>query len=193
MASQRTGVTALLHRWADGDAAALEQLIPLAYDDLRAVARGQLHGERSLRTLQPTALVHEFYLRLFQQRTTDWNDREHFLAFAGMMMRRILTDYARKHRTAKRGGGAERLPISEDVPWLGSSAEEIVALDEALTALERIDARKARIFELRALLGCQSGETAGLLGISKATADREWTLARAWLHREISRKAPAQS
>lgn len=145
-----------------------------------------MRREHAVHTLQPAALVNELYIRLAAQHGSQWKDRRHFFAFAAMMMRRILTDHARQTKSGKRGGGLERVPLSDEVPWLGNSREEILALDRALDALEQSDPRKVRVLEMRVLLGCTAAETAEVLGISKATADREWTLARAWLFRELS-------
>jgi RNA polymerase sigma-70 factor (ECF subfamily) len=181
-----TNVTQLLERWRAGDPRALEQVIPLIYGQLRAIARSQLRREPGGHTLQATALVNEFYLRLSRQHGSDWKDREHFYAFASMLMRRILIDYAKHVLRGKRGGKLQRLPLSDDLPWLSTSREEILALDEALSTLQKTDPRKVKVLEFRALLGCTAQETAELLGISKATADREWTLAKAWLYRELT-------
>jgi RNA polymerase sigma factor (TIGR02999 family) len=182
-------ITGLLQQWGAGDSEALEQLIPLIYNELRAIARNQLRRERSGHTLQATALVNELYLQLCRQHGGKWKDRSHFFRCAAMMMRRILTDYARRALRDKRGGTLDRVPLSEDVPWLGNSREEILSLDLALNALEKSDPRKVRLLELRVLLGCTSEEAAELLGISKATADRDWTLAQAWLYREMGHSA----
>lgn len=181
-------LTGLLRQWSGGDAEVLERIMPLVYDQLRAIAENQMRFERAGHTLQATALVNDLYLRLIEQHGGHWQNRQHFFAFAAMMMRRILTDYAKRTRSQKRGGAAERIPLSDDLPWLGNSIEEILDLDAALTALEQADARKARVLELRVLLGCTAQETAEILDISKATADREWTLAKAWLFRELKRR-----
>jgi RNA polymerase sigma factor (TIGR02999 family) len=178
-------ITGLLQDWSGGDTEALARIMPLVYDQLRAIARQQMRGERPGHTLQATALVNDLYLRLTGQTGAVWNDRQHFFAVACLMMRRILTDYAKQNRAQKRGGAAERVPLSEEVPWLGNSREEILDLNTALEALEKADARKARVLELRILLGCGAQEAAEVLNISKATADREWTLAKAWLYREL--------
>jgi RNA polymerase sigma factor (TIGR02999 family) len=183
-------ITAFLQQWGAGDRQALEHVLPLVYHDLRAIAQNQLRRERSEHTLQPTALVNELYLRLAGQRGGQWKDRGHFFAFAAMTMRRILTDYAKQANTQKRGASMLRVPLSDELPWLGNSPEEILALNAALEALEQSDSRKVRVLELRVLLGCTAGECAGLLHISKATADREWTLARAWLFRELTAGRP---
>lgn len=184
-------ITEFLQKWGDGDANALRQVIPLVYAQLRSIAQNQLRHERAAHTLQPTALVNELYLRLSAQHGGHWNDRAHFFAFAAMMMRRILTDYAKHLLTEKRGGDLDRVPLSDDLPWLGNSREEILSLDRALEALEQSDARKVRVLELRVLLGCTAVETAEVLELSKATVDREWTLAKAWLFRELTKTAGA--
>jgi RNA polymerase sigma factor (TIGR02999 family) len=179
-------ITGILQQWGTGDPEALEHLIPLVYNELRSIARNQLRRERGAHTLEPTALVNELYLQLCRQHGSHWKDRAHFFCFAAMMMRRILTDYARRTRRVKRGGGMlERVPLSDDLVWLGTSREEILGLDRALDKLEQSDPRKVRAIELRVLLGCTAEETAEILEISKATADREWTLAKAWLYREL--------
>jgi RNA polymerase sigma factor (TIGR02999 family) len=180
-------ITLFLQQWSAGDPAALEQLLPLIYTQLRAIAENQMRRERDGHTLQPTALVNELYLRLTGQHSAPWKDRAHFFAFAAMMMRRILIDYAKQTLSQKRGGTMDRIPLTEDLPWLGTSPDEILSLDRALDALDRSDPRKARVLELRVLLGCSAAEAAELLQISKATADREWTLAKAWLFRELTR------
>jgi RNA polymerase sigma factor (TIGR02999 family) len=185
MGDDSSEITELLQQWSAGDPRALEQIIPAVYNQLRAIAASQLRGERPSHTLQPTALVHDLYLRLADQHGGQWKDRQHFFSFAAMMMRRILIDYAKRTRSQKRGGALERVPLSDDLPWLGNSREEILDLDAALSALQQVDPRKARVLELRVLLGCTARQTADILEISKATADREWTLAKAWLFREL--------
>lgn len=187
MQDDSADLTELLREWGGGDAEALERIMPLVYDQLRAIAEGQMRAERPGHTLQATALVNDLYLRLMQQNGGAWNDRQHFFAFAAMMMRRILTDYAKRTRSLKRGGQAERIPLSDELPWLGNSLEEILDFDAALRSLEQADARKARVLQMRVLLGCTAQETAEILDISKATADRDWTLAKAWLYRELKR------
>ena len=178
-------VTELLQQWGAGDSGALEQIIPMVYSQLRSIAASQLRGERPSHTLQPTALVHDLYLRLADQHGGEWKDRQHFFSLAAMMMRSILIDYAKHTKRQKRGGEFERVPLSDDLPWLGTSRQEILDLDGALDALKQADPRKARVLELRVLLGCTAQQTAEILDISKATADRDWTLAKAWLYREI--------
>lgn len=179
--------TELLREWGGGEPAALERIMPLAYGQLRAIAANQMRRERHGHTLQATALVNDLYIRLTQQNGGAWRNREHFFAFAAMLMRRILTDYAKRTRSQKRGGAVERAPLTDELPWLGNSIEEVLDLDAALKSLEQADARKARVLELRVLLGCTAEETAEILNISKATADRDWTLAKAWLYRALKR------
>src|SRR5665213_604710 len=185
MCDESSDVTELLKQWSAGDQHALEEIIPIVYNQLRSIAAGCFRGERESHTLQPTALVHDLYLRLADQHGGQWQDRQHFFSFAAMMMRRILIDYAKRTRSQKRGGALERVPLSDDLPWLGNSRQEVLDLDGALNALEQADPRKARVLELRVLLGCTAQQTAEIVGISKATADREWTLAKAWLFREL--------
>jgi len=188
MSDDHRDVTALLKQWGGGDEQALEDVIPLVYAQLRSLAESQLRRERRNHTLQATALVHDLYLRLAEQHGGRWKDRQHFFSFAAMMMRRILIDYARSAKREKRGGALERVPLSDDLPWLNNSREDIVSLESALDKLEHMDARKARVLELRVLLGCTAQEIAEILEISKATADRDWTLAKAWLYRELMGK-----
>lgn len=189
MRGKEPDVTDFLRDWSGGDARALREMIPLVYQQLHAIALNLLHREAGGHTLQATALVNELYIQLTRQHEGSWQDRAHFFSFAAMLMRRILTDYARRTLSQKRGGGLERVPLNTDLPWLGNSQEEILALDHALETLEKSDERKVRVLEARILLGCTAEETADLMGISKATADREWTLARAWLFRELTRPA----
>jgi RNA polymerase sigma-70 factor (ECF subfamily) len=186
------GITRLLEQWSAGDSHALQELLPLVYTQLRDIARQQMRRERTAHTLQPTALVNELYLQLSKQHAGQWKSRGQFFTFAAMLMRRILTDYARHTRAEKRGGDLARVPLSDDLPWLGNSRQEVLSLDRTLDVLERTDPRKVRVLELRALLGCTAQETAEALDISKATADREWTLAKAWLYRELKRTGPPE-
>lgn len=178
-------ITRLLQQWSAGNPEALSQVFPLLYMQLRAIAEAQMRRERAGHTLQATALVNELYLRLGRQTGGEWKDRQHFFACAALLMRRILIDYARRVQSEKKGGELERVPLCDDLPWLGATRVEILDFDRALGQLESSDARKARVIELRVLLGCTAAETAEILEISKATADREWTLGRAWLFREL--------
>jgi RNA polymerase sigma-70 factor, ECF subfamily len=178
-------VTSLLVAWGNGDKQAMEQLMPLVYEELRRLASRHLGRERAGHTLQTTALVHEAYLRLVDQREADWQNRAHFFAVAAQMMRRILVDYARARRFAKRGGGARQVSLDEALVISDERAAEVVALDEALIALAEFDERKSNMVELRFFGGLSIEETAEVMGISPGTVMRDWTLAKAWLQREI--------
>ena len=180
-------VTALLSDWSRGDAAALNQLLPLVYAELRRIAARQLRGERVNHTLQPTALVNEVYLRLVDQRQVEWQDRAHFLAVAAQTMRRILVDHARRHDARKRGDGEQCVSIDDarDIP--GAQELPLVALDEALGRLEAVDPGLAKIVELRAFGGLTIDEAAHVLKVSPSTAKRNWRTAKAWLNRELGR------
>ena len=178
-------VTQLLLDWSRGDRTALDRLMPLVYAELRALAGRSLRHERSGHTLQGTALVHEAYLKLVDQRQVRWQDRAHFFAVAAQLMRRILVDHARRHGAAKRGGGKPGLPLEEvDVPAPPAPVDWL-ALDRALDRLAVIDERQARIVELRFFGGLTIEETAVVLQISPATVKNEWSLARGWLYREL--------
>ncbi len=178
-------VTALLADWSRGDRGALNQLLPLVYAELRRIAARQLRGERPGHSLQPTALVHEVYLRLVDQRQVDWQNRAHFFGVAAQIMRRILVDHARRHAAGKRGEGVPSLSIDDiqDVP--ASNEISILALDSALDRLATIDADLARIVELRAFGGLTVDEAAHILKVSPSTAKRDWRIAKAWLNREL--------
>jgi RNA polymerase sigma factor (TIGR02999 family) len=178
-------VTLLLRQWQGGDKRALDQLMPLIYPRLRAMAGGLERNERAASTLQATGLVHEAYLRLLQQKSLGWEDREHFFSFAAHVMRLILTDHARSRLAQKRGGAAVRVPLHDSMQWVSIEGEEMVDLNRALEELEKLDARKVRIVELRYILGCTAEETADLLQLSKATVDRDLQVARAWLFRQL--------
>jgi RNA polymerase sigma factor (TIGR02999 family) len=181
-----TGVTQLLLDWGRGDRSALDRLMPLVYTELRALAERSLRHEPSGHTLQGTALVHEAYLKLVDQRQVRWQDRAHFFAVAAQLMRRILVDHARRHGAAKRGRGRPTLPLEEaEVPAAPTPLIDWLALDEALDRLAALDARQARIVELRFFGGLTIEETAEVLQISQATVKNEWSLARAWLYREL--------
>jgi RNA polymerase sigma factor (TIGR02999 family) len=179
-------VTALLTDWSRGDTTALEQLLPLVYDELRRIAARQLRGERANHTLQPTALVHEVYLRLIDQRQVDWHDRAHFLGVAAQTMRRILVDHARRHGARKRGDGMQCVSMN-DAKDLPASSQEmpLLALNHALCRLETIDPDLARIVELRAFGGLTIEEAAHVLKVSPSTAKRDLRTAKAWLKREL--------
>jgi RNA polymerase sigma factor (TIGR02999 family) len=178
-------VTQLLVAWSNGDKEALDQLMPLVYQQLRRLARHRLVQEGPGHTLQTTALVHEAYLRLVGQKNSKWQNRAHFYAIAAQMMRRILVDYARSRRYAKRGGGAQKVSFDEMMVVSGGNAASVVAVDEALTTLAGIDERKSKMVELRFFGGLSIEETAAVLGVSTGTIRRDWTLTKAWLQREI--------
>lgn len=189
-------VTLLLAAWRDGDPEALSRLMPLVYGELRRLAARSLGGERQDHTLQPTALVHEAFLRLAGGAVPDWQDRVHFFAVAAQVMRRLLVDHARARRTGKRGGGLRRLPL-EAALEIGSPAagdpELLLALDEALGELAAHDPRKARIIELRFFGGLTLEETALVAGVATSTVILEARLARAWLYRRIAREESPRS
>jgi RNA polymerase sigma-70 factor, ECF subfamily len=169
----------------------MDLLVPLVYDEIRRLAQSYLRDERSADTLQPTALVHEAYLRLVGQNLPDWESRSHFFGVAAHLMRQILVDHARRHKSAKRGGGQPKAYLEEALNFAPERSSDFLALDDALAALTRVDERKCRIIELRFFGGFSVEETAQALGISVATAGREQRLAEAWLHREVSRGATA--
>jgi RNA polymerase sigma factor (TIGR02999 family) len=181
-------VTEMLKEWSDGNQDILDALMPLVYEELRRQASRYLRKERSDHTLQTTALIHEAYLKLIDQRNVEWQNRAHFFAIAAQAMRRILVDYARERHREKRGGAAENLPI-EEAAFVASNEKSIdlVALDEALTRLAKFDARQARIVELRYFSGLGIDETAEILGVSNATVRRDWNFAKAWLRKEIAK------
>lgn len=178
-------VTQLLQRWRAGDATALDALVPLVYAELKRVADGYLRREhRAGATLQATALVHEAYLKLIGASAIDWQDRQHFFATAARLMRQILVDHARARDADKRAGG-ERVTLSSVDPPDPRNAVDLLALDQALSRLEQMDARKARVVELRVFAGLEFAEIGALLELSRATLDRDWRAARAWLYREL--------
>jgi RNA polymerase sigma-70 factor, ECF subfamily len=168
---------------------ASSQLIPLVYQELRRLARHQMRHERSDHTLQATALVHEAYLRLVNQPERTWQNRAHFIGVAAQVMRRILVDYARARRAAKREGTLQRVPLEEPMLFTEQQSEELVALNEALERLTQIDARQGRVVELRFFGGLTVDEIAEALGMSSKTVKRDWRVARAWLHREVSKSS----
>jgi RNA polymerase sigma-70 factor, ECF subfamily len=183
-------VTALLGDWGRGDRTALDQLLPLVYAELRRVAVRQLRNERADHTLQPTALVHEVYLRLVDQRQVDWQSRAHFFGVSAQVMRRILVDHARRHDASKRGNGVRCVSIDEARDVAAASTEiPVLALDQALDRLEKVDAELARIVELRAFGGLTIEEAAHVLSVSPSTAKRDWRTAKAWLNRELGSEA----
>ena len=178
-------LTDLLRAWGDGDDGALAELMDRVYNELRAMAGAQLRNERESHTLQPTALVHEAYLRLVDQDRADWQSRAQFFDVAARMMRRILVDHARRRGRLKRGGGAEMVELGAVAAPEPRPFEDLLALDEALERLERLDPRQARVVELHFIVGLSVAETAEVLGCSKATVSRDWREARMWLAREL--------
>jgi RNA polymerase sigma factor (TIGR02999 family) len=183
-------VSRLLGHWSEGDEKALAELLPLVYDELRRVARSHLQRERPDHTLQSTALVHEAYLRLLGGQPPELRNRPHFIAVASRLIRQVLVDYARERRAAKRDGGC-RVPVEYLDALPVSSDDDLLALDDALNDLYRTDARQAKIVDMKFFGGLTSPEVSGVLGLSRATVDRDWATARAWLHRQITRRDQA--
>jgi len=177
-------VTGLLLAWGNGDDAALEQLVPLVHGELHRIARRCMAGERPGHSLQATALVNEAYLRLADVQRVKWQDRAHFLSMAARLMRRILVDYARSKHYLKRGGAAVRITFAEDLA-VPKGAADLIAVNDALDALAKVDERKSRMIELRFFGGLSVEETAVALKLSPATVMRDWKLAKAWLLREL--------
>jgi RNA polymerase sigma-70 factor (ECF subfamily) len=182
-------VTRLLLEWGRGDKAALDELMPLVYQELRRLAGAYLRNEKTGHTLQPTALIHEAYLRLVDQNTPEWESRAHFYAVAARLMRQILVDHARTRIAAKRGGVAQKVSL-DDAPAIAvrDEAAELLALDEALKKLAAFDERKCRVIELRSFAGMSVEETARALGVSEPTVKRETKLAQSWLRSELELK-----
>jgi len=186
MSADSENVTQLLQDWSQGNQQALEELLPLIYNELRKMAHSFLYRERTGHTLQTTALVHEAYLKLIDQKDARWQNRSHFFAIAAQAMRRILIDSARRHAAMKRGGPQEKLSLDE-VPDLSQEPNtKLLALDEALNALAEIDPEQSRIVELRYFGGLTIEETAEVMKSSPATVKREWAMARAWLHQTLT-------
>lgn len=182
-------VTGLLLAWGNGDEAALEQLIPLVHAELRRIARRQMGNERVGHTLQATALVNEAYLRLVDVRQMKWQNRAHFFAMSARLMRRVLVDFARSRKYQKRGGGAHKVSLDEALVVSEERGADLVALDDAITALSAVDARKAQVVEMRFFGGLSVEETAEALHVSVDTVMRDWKLAKAWLLRELKGQA----
>jgi RNA polymerase sigma factor (TIGR02999 family) len=184
--SEAARITQLLIEWNNGRSGAVEDLLPLVYRELRQLAAQRLRRERPDHTLQPTALVHEAYIRLVDQRRVRWKNRAHFYGAAAHIMRRILVDGARARKTDKRGGGWERVPLVGDGTPGGSRDVDVLALDDALERLAALDPQQERIVELRYFGGLTLDETAEVIGISTATVKREWAIAKAWLRAQLS-------
>ena len=178
-------VSQLLARWTEGDPEALQRLLPAVYDELHRLAHAQLRGERRDHTLNTTALIHEAYLKLVRLETVAWPSRAHFYALAARVMRHILINYAARRKAQKRGGGLHAVPLDDAVAVAYDRADELLALDEALTQLAALDERQSRVVECRFFGGLSLDETAEALGVSPATVSRDWTMARAWLNRAL--------
>jgi RNA polymerase sigma factor (TIGR02999 family) len=184
-AETQHNITQLLQRWSGGDAAAFDKLLPLVYRELRAIAQNYLSRERSGHTLQSTALVHELYERMIRQELPQWRNRAQFFAVAALLMRHILVDHARAKRAAKRGGDVVRLSV-DDLTNVSAPVDlDIVALDDALTELAKLDPQQSRVVELKIFVGLSNDDMAEVLGISKSTVKRDWETARVWLYREL--------
>jgi RNA polymerase sigma factor (TIGR02999 family) len=179
-------ITIILRRWESGDPAALEELMPLVYPQLRQVAAAYMGRERRQHVLQATVLVHELYIRLLQQRQISWNDRRHFFVFAARAMRLILIDHARGSQSQSRGSGAIHVPLNEALVWVELGSPQLIDLDLALEELAAIAPLKVQMVEMRYFLGCTAEETADLLGISKSTVDRELRFIKTWLFQRLS-------
>lgn len=188
--SSRQEVTQLLGDWSSGDAGALERLIPLVQPELHRLAHHYMSRERAGHTLQTTALINEAYLRLADNSNPRWQNRNHFVAAAAQLMRRIMVDHARERLSLKRGGGAVRVTLDESAWVTNSRSEELLALDEALENLAKLDPRKSQIVELRYFGGLTAEETADFLDLSLRTVEREWNMAKAWLYRALSETQP---
>lgn len=180
-------VTQLLIELSNGDRKAVDLLLPVIYDELRKLAANYLRRERPDHTLQPTALVHEAYLRLVDQTRVTWQNRAHFFGVAAQIMRRLLVDHARKHNAEKRGQDFQKLSLDENIDRASERSRELLALDDALQALAMFDEQKARIVELRYFGGLSIEETADVMGVTPTTINRHWRFAKAWLHGEMQR------
>jgi RNA polymerase sigma factor (TIGR02999 family) len=181
-------ITQLLLAWGRGEQAALDQLTPLVYDELRRLAHRYMRREHPGHTLQTSALVNEVYLRLIDSSHVRWQNRVHFFAVSAQLMRRILVDFARSRHNLKRGGGVRQVSLDEALLVSNESSTDLVALDDALKALASLDARQSQVVELRFFGGLSVEETAEVLHVSEGTVRRDWSLARAWLHRELNHK-----
>ena len=190
--SASADVTQMLRAWSEGDRDALDRLTPVVYQELRRLARRHLRGERAGHSLEATALVNEAYMRLVDYRRMQWQDRAHFFAVSAQLMRRILVEHARRHNL-KRGGAVQHVSLEQAARVGGGQSEDLVALDDAMNELARIDARKAQVVELRFFGGLSVEETAEALKISPATVMRDWTTAKAWLYRDLTSEAVSES
>lgn len=192
-AQERHEITGLLVAWGGGDKSALDRLMPLVYDELRRLAHRYMSNERPGHTLQTTALVNEAYLRLVNWKEVQWQNRAHFFGVSAQMMRRILVDFARDRQYLKRGGGAMQVSLSDASSFAECRAADLVALDEALTALTKQDERKGQVVEMRFFGGLSIKEVAEVLKVSEETVMRDWRLAKVWLLRELGREAGSES
>lgn len=179
-------VVALLRRWGDGDTDALNELMPLVYDELRRLAHWHMLNERAGHTLQTTALVHEAYARLVNYSSTRCSERSHFFAIASQAMRRVLIEHARSRGRAKRGSGVVQAPLDDNIGFSSEHYDEFLSLDAALTKLESIDPRKRKVVEMRVFAGLENEEIAEVLKVHENTVMRDWTFSKAWLRREIT-------
>ena len=182
-------ITQLLAEWSGGNQSALDELYPLVYDELHRLARRYMSREKQGHTLQTTALINEAYVRLVDQRNVHWANRSHFFAISAQIMRRILIDHARRYAYAKRGGGAQQVSLDEAATVAGVAGSEMLRLDEALKSLAEMDPRRSQVVELRYFGGLNNEEIAGVLKISENTVTRDWNMARAWLHQQLSESA----
>ena len=178
-------ITVLLAKWKDGESAAFEELMPLVYPHLREVAAAYVRRERNPDVIQATSLVNELYLRLLNQKKAAWEDRRHFYTFSAKVMRMILIDHARGNQAQSRGGGMQRVPLSDDLAWIHIGSPELLDLHQALEDLAAIDPYKVQLIELRYFLGCTTDETAALMNVSKAKVDRDLKFIKSWLYRKI--------
>lgn len=188
MTASPNEVTQLLVKWGNGDELARDQLMPLVYEELHRLAHRHIRNERPGHTLQTSALVNEAFVRLVDQKDVHWQSRAHFFAIAAQMMRRILVDYARNRRYAKRGGDARQVTLNEDLIVTDQRSADVIALDEALSDLANFDDRKSKVVELRFFGGLSIEETAEVLAVSPGTVMRDWTLAKAWLRKAMTSK-----
>src|SRR5262245_1652192 len=186
MQQRPENITELLASYGRGDKESLDQLMPIVYDELRRQAARYLRREQAGHTLQTTALIHEAYVRLVDQRNVQWQNRAHFFGIAAQMMRRILVDHARTKKRAKRGGSAVKVSLADATVAVKGQDLDVVALDEALNRLAEIDEQQSRVVELRFFSGLTVEETAEVMGISLATVKRDWSMAKAWLHRKLT-------
>lgn len=188
MAIVSTQITQYLQDWRNGNASALDEILPVVYDELRRIARRYRAKERGEHTLQTTEIINEAYLKLLNQNENDWQDRTHFFAVASRVMRNLLVDHARTKNYQKRGNGAEKVSLEDVALFTPEPDEKILALDEALNRLAKFDERKSKLVELRYFGGLSAQETAEVLGVSEITVKREWLKAKAWLYSELSQK-----